>query len=250
MTPVILADLDDTLFTTLKNYAGRDPASLRRVTTAKNGNHSYLCGRRQAILDWLANGATLVPVTARSLDAYARVHLETFVSGAVLSNGALIIGADGSEDLAWSARVRGHCDLAAPALTELRARMMASGADLRIHDHLHDGVLVGMTAKSNDETPAGVEAILGKARALCEGLAAASRVALHLNGNNLAFVPGGVSKRAAVEHLLATRADLSGRPLIGAGDSASDLPFMELCDMMIVPSGTQNSSKLFSRSGD
>ncbi|MBW3243646.1 hypothetical protein KUV57_13310 [Epibacterium sp. DP7N7-1] len=245
MTPVILADLDDTIFTTLKNYQERDPDTLKRVTTAKNGNHSFMCEHRQAILAWLAAGATLLPVTARSLDAFRRVHLDIFTEGAIVSNGAMVLNRDGSEDLTWSKHVAELCresDYIIESAAELISQLPIN---VRIHRHEHREALLGMTVKSNVESDDGVKMNLGFARQAFIEKYPHSEVSVHMNGNNLAFVPGGVSKRSAVQYLLSIRDDLQDRPTIGAGDSLADLPFMELCSMMLVPNKTQNSQKLF-----
>ena len=62
---------------------------------------------------------------------------------------------------------------------------------------------------------------------------------VHLNGNNLALIPPGISKARAVLHLL-ERFRASGELLaIGVGDSASDLGFMRLCDLWMTPAGSQ-----------
>lgn len=245
MKPVIYTDLDDTLFTTLKGYRDVDQSTLLRVTTAKNGNHSFMCGQRQSILKWIEAGATLVPVTARSLDAYNRVTLsaDRFVDGAVLNNGALILRPDGSEDEEWSAVVQGHCDLATPVMEDLIEMLEAAPCDIRIHRHMNGDVMLGMTVKSNEESERGVLMNVGLAQEMSKDKLR-GRVVTHCNGNNLAFVPVGVSKKNAVEYLMRTREDLAGRPSIGAGDSLADLPFMSLCDMLLVPANTQTSMKL------
>lgn len=246
MTPVIYTDLDDTLFTTLKSYRDVDQSSLLRVTTAKNGNHSFMCGHRQSILNWIETGATLIPVTARSLDAYNRVTLSAcrFVDGAVLNNGALILNPDGTEDMSWSEKVEEHCATATPVLQGLIEALEEAPCDIRIHRHMHGDVMLGMTVKSNDETEKGVLLNLGLAEALVQQRNPRGRVVTHRNGNNLAFVPNGVSKKSAVAYLMENRSDLAGRPSIGAGDSLADLPFMSLCDMLLVPARTQTATKL------
>jgi hydroxymethylpyrimidine pyrophosphatase-like HAD family hydrolase len=61
----------------------------------------------------------------------------------------------------------------------------------------------------------------------------------HTNGNNLSFTPTGISKREACRHLIDSIRDGSGAPLIGIGDSLTDLPFMGLCDFIMTPSGSQ-----------
>jgi hydroxymethylpyrimidine pyrophosphatase-like HAD family hydrolase len=247
MTPVILADLDDTIFTTLKNYAGVDPETLRQVTVAKNGNHSFMCKKRDSLLAWMAMGATFIPVTARSADAFDRVSLNVDCAGAVLSNGALILDTAMAEDHVWSRRVADHCYAARDGLEQTCRAIADHGHDVRIHRHMHGDVMLGMTVKSNDETPDGVLRLLDITESLRDGVVGdhVQSFACHRNGNNLAFVPNGVSKKNAVMYLLETRADLAGRPTIGAGDSRSDLPFMGLCDMMLVPAATQASDKLF-----
>lgn len=246
MKPVIYTDLDDTLFTTLKGYRDADLSTLLRVTTAKNGNHSFMCRQRQSILNWIGAGATLVPVTARSLDAYNRVTLSAdhFVDGAVLNNGALILNPDGSEDMHWSEEVEGHCAKAEPVLRKLIAALEAAPCDIRIHRHINGDVMLGMTVKSNEESEKGILLNLGLAEAIVRDCNPRGRIVTHRNGNNLAFVPNGVSKKSAVAYLMKTRTDLAGRPSIGAGDSLADLPFMSLCDMLLVPANTQTSTKL------
>ena len=245
-TPVILTDLDDTIFSTLKSYPGIDASTLTQVAASKVGSHSYMCGRRQAVLDWLGSGATVIPVTARSLDAFQRVQLP-FTAGAVLASGALILDAAGTVDLRWFDWVRGYSRDANEAFAgaiEAVSRFQGASPRLRINRHFHEDTMIGMTIKSNDPSDAVALPLLAEMNGALDAIAGRDRIVTHLNGNNLALVPVGVSKRAAVEYLLETRADLAGRPLIGAGDSTSDLPFMELCDMMLIPRGTRAAALL------
>ncbi len=242
--PVILTDLDDTIFTTMKSYGGQDPQSLRQVAEGGNGNHSYMCGRRQAIWGWLAAGATVIPVTARSRESFARVRLP-FAHGAVLSNGAVILGPDGGPDRGWHRRTEAICATAAPLLAEAEGFAAGLGDAYRHAVHRLGDAVVGLTIKSNPHT--GDDAAAARHLApLREQLAARlPGLVLAVNGNALAILPAGISKLAAVRHLLATRPDLAGRPLIGAGDSHADLPFMQLCDIVLVPNGTRNAEILF-----
>ena len=250
MTPVILTDLDDTLFTTLKNYRDRDPATLRRVTTANNGNHSYLCETREAILKWVSLGATIIPVTARSQGAYDRVDM-VFTEGAVLSNGAIILLPNGDVDTSWSEITRTICLTAAPIYDRISRVLAAFDPDdsiIRVLRHTHNGVMIGMTIKSNDEAEYLIKRNLHTAISLLGPVVPEGAMQMHVNGNNLAIIPPGISKMAAVQYLISVRPDLQCRPLIGAGDSLSDLPFMELCDMMLVPNRSQASARLFKKS--
>lgn len=246
ISPVILTDLDDTIFSTLKSYPDVDPETLIQVAASKVGSHSYMCGHRKAVLDWLGAGATVIPVTARSLDAYRRVQL-AFDHGAILANGALILNADDEIDQIWFDRVRGYCEAAMPAFAQALESMSAFQGTkeiLRANRHFHGETMIGMTIKSNDPLDTVAVPLLTEMNGLLDRIGARDKIVTHVNGNNLALVPVGVSKRAAVEYLLETRTDLANRPLIGAGDSTSDLPFMDLCDMMMIPRGSRAAALL------
>ena len=60
----------------------------------------------------------------------------------------------------------------------------------------------------------------------------------HLNGNNLALIPEPVSKANAVEFLL-NKLDLKARPVIGFGDSLSDMAFLSNCHWWGMPQKSQ-----------
>ena len=68
---------------------------------------------------------------------------------------------------------------------------------------------------------------------------------LRVNGNNLAVLPPGLSKAAAVAHVI-TELHGCGRAsvVIGAADSDTDLDFLELCDIMLLPSRSQLGNSL------
>ena len=69
-----------------------------------------------------------------------------------------------------------------------------------------------------------------KARGLLDGLY------VHGNGNNLAFLPVTLQKREAVREWIRRDQAINGkRPLLGFGDSVSDLGFMAECDWWGTP---------------
>lgn len=248
LRPVVLTDLDDTIFTTMKGYGGCDPSTLRQVSEATNGNHSFMCERRDAIFAWIGSSATVIPVTARSLGAFRRVFLH-FPEGAILSNGAVILTADGEPDPLWTRQTAELCAAAAPDITEALRVAEGAGApgDYRHAVHRQGETVIGMTIKSNlhDEDDAAAAAHLASIRSRIVNSGLQLTTAIH--GNNLAILPPGISKSTAVEYLLDSRRDLAGRPLIGAGDAPSDLPFMKLCDMILVPNRTGNAERLFGK---
>jgi hypothetical protein len=63
---------------------------------------------------------------------------------------------------------------------------------------------------------------------------------IHANSNNLAFLPASLSKRVAVQELLRRDREVNGeRPVLGFGDSITDLGFMDECHMWATPARSQ-----------
>ena len=63
---------------------------------------------------------------------------------------------------------------------------------------------------------------------------------VHLNGNNLALMPLGLNKRFAVQEIIKRDKAVNGeRPIIGFGDSISDLGFMSECHFWGTPGNSQ-----------
>jgi len=229
--PLVFTDLDDTLFASRRK---QPQGALQRVTTATNGHHSYMSPAQEGLFAWLMATAEVIPVTARSSEAFARVHLP-FAGPAVLSMGA-VIRHGGALDPEWHARLERIAADEGARLHEMRGALAAQGPGLRHWIVEEEGLPVYLCAKANAEAPAAVTEALAAAAGRLAGLAEEA-VAIHVNGNNLSAVPRAISKRAAVAHLAETLG--AGRPLIGIGDSISDLPFMEMCHMMMMPAGSQ-----------
>ena len=245
MKPVLFADLDDTLFRSLSRLNG-DTEGLTRVTTATNGNHSWMTARQSRFFAWASDAMEIIPVTARSSEAFARVALE-FPGLAVLSNGALILDADGRPDPDWSAHIATISRHFAPRLQALLAAVsetptLPAGA-LRAWIISEQGHDIYLCVKSNNSGGL-ITRDLDQAEAFLRAQDGGQDLILHRNGNNLSLTPRGISKAAAVSHLLETRAGLSERITFGAGDSLSDLPFMALTDFLLVPPKSQIAQRL------
>lgn len=245
MSMVILADLDDTIFTT--KVADPTCPSLECITHSPTGRVSYLDAHARLLLNWIQQGNTLIPVTARGADAFARVRLP-FEHGAIIANGAIILKPSGEEDRGWSAHTRQLALEAKPAM-EAASAALAQVEGGTITAHRHATTTYGITAKARDRSPAGVEAYISAARTALAAYGLGDTLWAHANSNFLALVPHGISKQAAVQRMLATRPELAGRPLVGAGDSTSDLGFMALCDVLMIPRRSQNASVLLERAG-
>ncbi len=174
-----------------------------------------------------------MPVTARARDVLARVDIAQ--APAICANGGCILTASGEPDMVWHARLsaeaREHEAPAAlyPVLTH------GLGAEYRHWIVSEDGLDLYLVIKSN---VGDVPALTALAESLRAALPHGWRI--HANGNNLAFLPPWLSKRAAVRYLLeSVRTETPGRLVVGIGDSWSDAGFLDLCDMAMIPTAAQ-----------
>lgn len=231
MKILLFADLDDTLFSS----ARKAPPSEAHLPVAylRDGSPiSYASPVQQALLaHWQAH-ATVIPTTARNHDAYRRVRLP-FAQHAIIDHGGIILNPDSTPDHDWLTRSR---DLAAGSHREL-TRLAGHVADAALNTRLiadHD-IPFYLLVKS----PSGDLAALDRAAARLRPQLGDDYRLLH-NGNNLAVLPAWLDKAHAVVHLQTHyRAQYGAILTIGMGDSTSDLPFMQRCDYLLTPAGSQ-----------
>jgi len=231
--PLILADLDDSLFQTRGKCGAWAEADLRLMSRLADGTPSgYATPPQQALLGWLAYGE-LVPVTARARDVLARVDIAQ--APAICANGGCILTADGSPDPVWHARLAAEAKGCAAPAALYPVLTAGLGAEYRHWIVSEDGLDLYLVIKSNTGD---VPALTALGQTLRERLPQGWRI--HANGNNLAFLPPWLSKRAAVRYFLdKVRAETPGRLVVGIGDSWSDAGFLDLCDMAMIPTQAQ-----------
>lgn len=236
--PLILIDLDDTLFQTARKMpegGARHTATLD-VDGQPNG---YMSAMQKTFVEWLLESADVVPVTARSVEAYSRVQLP-FVAGAVCSHGGVILQPDGTLDRDWHGQMTEVLAAYQSRLPALSAATLAIGEEmgfsLRGWVVEEQGLLNYVVTKHNESDDSVLQKVLAEvqARGLVEGMH------IHGNGNNLAFLPNGLAKRHAVQELLRRdRAAHGERPVLGFGDSVTDLGFMNECNFWATPANSQ-----------
>jgi hypothetical protein len=240
--PLALVDLDDTLFQTEAKCPEAERPHLVRCAVAGNDRHSYATRPQATLFAWLAATTELVPVTARGSDAFSRVALP-FRHGAVLANGAVVLMPDGTVDPEWRETVRAGLLDALPTMQSLlsvgRDRALHAGLDLRSWLVTEDGTAAYVVFKDNAD-------VSGSGLAdLAAMMPAPLGWTLHRNGNNMAYIPPCISKRLACERLVGrARAADPARPVLGFGDSLSDLAFMGLCDVLATPGRGQIADAL------
>lgn len=235
MRVIALVDLDDTLFQTIRKCpADVAPDALTPLASARSGEPlGFATPRQIGFLQWLSDGAHVVPVTARSLDALRRVHIP--FAAAVCAHGGVVLDDDGRPDAIWAARIADHAAAATPTLERLAGAIRREDPDLRVrvltegetplyvlvkHPAIDEAALNGAIDRVLPDVPAGWT--------------------VHRNGNNIALMPSYLGKAHAVEYLLPKlRARFPDASVLGFGDSVTDAPFMALCDYAMMPTGSQ-----------
>lgn len=241
MKKFLFADLDDTLFQSLEKCDGRD--TLEPAAFLKDGTPiSFTTAAQRAFIAFAQDGMTMIPATARNLNAYQRVGV-SFASYAVLDYGGIVLNPGGEVDQPWLARMQDAMHAALPGLQELAALIDAwaartgfGGRARLIEDFATPFYLV---VKDPDKIAARLEPI--EREVVQPWLDAGGReYFIHRNGNNLAILPNALNKSHAVAYVTERLRQEHGDILtFGIGDSRSDARFMAACDYAIVPSRTQ-----------
>lgn len=237
----LFADLDDTLFQTLEKCGARE--ALEPAAYLKDGVAcSFTTPAQRALLDFLRQGMTIIPSTARNIDAFRRVKLE-FSSYAVLDYGGVVLLPDGTLDRPWLERMRTAMHGALAGLQEVAGLIddyaRRTGFDGRAR--LVEDCATPFYLVLKDPGKDAARLLPFEREVVAPWLAArADDYYLHRNGNNLALLPRALNKAHAVAHVAAALRQQYGSILtFGMGDSRVDARFMAACDYAIVPAGTQ-----------
>jgi HAD superfamily hydrolase (TIGR01484 family) len=230
---IVFTDLDDTLFQTQRKIS--DGIELVPATLDRDGlPHSFQTPTQTRLLKWLET-ATLIPVTGRNPQAFARVQMR-FDSWAVLDHGATLLEPGGALSLAWRERILALLEPQQVALQEAAKTAdglnRAYGLGCEIHtDRAYDmPFMVVIKHPQRDVNALQALAKLWRDHTKSLGLW------FFANDNNLSLIADGVNKEQAVTWLLEhLQPDLS----FGCGDSIADVPFMNRCDFVISPRQSQ-----------
>lgn len=239
MFQVAFVDLDDTLFSSLHKHEGR--TDLRPAALLRDGSVvSYASGEQRALGGWLGKSDLVVPVTARTAEAFRRVLLD-FDGYAIVSHGATILGADRSSDVDWEARVDRSLVAELPALYDLLETLRSDprdGPPLDVRIAGEPGRPAYLMAKDPHKDASTV--LRASRRCVEPWIAAHPGYTHHLNGNNLAVLPPAIGKQAAVAYLIDRLQREHGELFVlGAGDSLTDAPFLSLCHAAVIPTRSQ-----------
>lgn len=241
--PLVFVDLDDTLFQTARKMAP-DEARYVATTDATGWPNGFMNPVQHSFVAWLLANADVVPVTARSAEVFARVDIP-FTNGAICSHGAVMLDSDGKLDQVWHARTCAALADYQERLPALSERTLAIGAEkglsLRgwvVEEFGLNAYAVTKHNELNDE-------VLGQVAAAVYAAGLLNGLYIHRNGNNLAFLPDPLNKRYAVQEWIRRDQEVNGeRPILGFGDSLSDLAFMSECNWWATPNHGQIAAQL------
>lgn len=249
--PVVLSDLDDTLFQTRRKMV--DELALEPFRTGAVDRslspRSFMTEEQAMLVDWLLEQAELIPVTARGTEEISRVQIP-FRSWAITTHGAVILTPEGKPDEAWKAHMLDKLSAYGERLVTMQrliTEMMETkgiNAWARLN-YEYDGTPIYMVMKHRDSTR------LDELNAIADEIEQqfpTDGFYIHRNSNNVAWLPQPVEKGLAVSWLLEKlRAERGIFPVLGLGDSLSDHRFMQLCSWFGMPRQSQFADAIAQR---
>ncbi|HBB7977690.1 TPA: hypothetical protein KCN52_005930, partial [Escherichia coli] len=203
--PVVLSDLDDTLFQTRRKMVDElalEPFRTGAVDRTLNPR-SFMTEEQSMLVDWLLEQAELIPVTARGTEEISRVRIP-FHSWAITTHGAVILTPEGKPDEEWKAHMLGQLAPYQEKLTSMQRliteMMDAKGINAWARLNFEYGeTAVYMVMKHRDSTR------LDELNAIADEIETVFPTEgfyIHRNSNNVAWLPTPVEKGLAVSWLL------------------------------------------------
>ena len=246
--PVILTDLDDTLFQTKRkmqeelHISPNHIAALDRSLTPR----SFMSDEQFLFVNWMLQNAEVIPVTARGTEEIKRVKLQ-FTSWSITTHGAVILDAKGQNDITWQQKIlhdihpyRSQLLLLQHDIEQMMIKQKLN-AWVRIN-YEYDDVPIYFVMKHRDSNQL---AELYQFDDELQQKFDTSQFYIHRNNNNIAWIPKPIEKGKAATWLINKLKTQRGTfPLIGMGDSLTDFSFMQLCTWFCIPQKSQFSDTI------
>jgi len=247
MEKFLFLDLDDTVFQTRRKCASIEQA-IPAAYALSGEPSSYCLPKQKTLLVLLHEQWRIIPTTARTQAAYARVDLGIPCNdGVILNHGATILCTNGQEDSQWRARLEPQLKTLQPLLHELKHTIETYAQQKSIHvlvRIIHEvGLDYYLEVRHHQAVSTELESVL---KACVQPLLNKMTVFnAYLNSNSLTILPCRINKSHAVSYRIAELRQQYGEILtMGMGDSLSDAPFIAQCDYAMIPQGTQLHQQL------
>jgi len=247
MEKFLFLDLDDTVFQTRRKCISIEQATPAAYAVSGEPS-SYCLPKQKIVLALLHEQWRIIPTTARTQAAYARVDLGIPChDGVILNHGATILCANGQEDSQWRARLEPQLSVLQPLFSELKqaieqyAKQQHIDVLVRI---IHEaGLDFYLEVRHHQAVSIELETILK--HCVQPLLNEMSAFKAYLNSNSLTILPCSINKSHAVSYRIAELSLQYGEILtMGMGDSLSDAPFIAQCDYAMIPQGVQLHQQL------
>lgn len=216
MEPILFAsDLDNTLLFSIAHRQEGD----RCVEWLDGKEQGFLTPDAVSLLETVHQLTRLIPVTTRSVAQYLRIRFPEPVTPAyaVAANGAVLLH-HGQPDAAWEAETQALLTPWLPELERMEAAIPQRLAGRRLRRV--DGAYLFLSCPDPEDA------------AYCRSCLTDTTLSVETTGRKLYLFPPPVNKGAAVARL---RRRFSPSGVIGAGDSAIDVPMLRECDWAIAP---------------
>lgn len=237
MSIVVFSDIDDTLIQTKRKCP--EGAELEVGGLDKFDQPLSYITRQQRKLITQFSTHKFIPVTGRNKDALDRVTID-FSSFKVIDHGAIVLDANDEIMTDWLVFIRDISEVWQPILEQydqaVNAYIKEHELSLRCRVISDFGFPCYISIKGEPEDLRLLEQF---SKDFC---ALGDNARTHVNGHNMALLPPYACKKKAVEflqsHYVAQDADTL---FISAGDSTSDLPYMQGCHFSMIPNTSQIS---------
>lgn len=247
MEKFLFLDLDDTVFQTRRKCSDNKQVSIASYNLAGQPS-SYFLPKQKTLLALLDEQWRIIPTTARTQDAYARVDLGlSLYDGAILNHGGTIISADGQVNTQWYDAIQSQLEVAYPLFPQIKKSIQCyakqHNMDVMIRVIEEAELQYYIEVRHNQAVFSELELVLMQCvKPLLQKMRLFD---VYLNSNSLTILPKCINKLHAVDYRIGVLKHDYGEILtMGMGDSLSDAPFIALCDYAMIPQNTQLHQQL------
>lgn len=238
--PVVFLDLDDTIFQTVRKMPP-DTKAVPVIRKQDGSPSSFMTEKQWKFFQWLSRNALIIPVTGRSVEQLERVNLP-FPSWRIVCHGAVIINADDQIDAHWRSAIQEAIAPLQSPLTDIKEIcedfFSCRPPLVRVRMEKVDEVGIYVCLKN-----LGSDGLCQKFHAVLDVIPCGDDFRVQVNGREICIIPKTISKGLAVKKLI-TDMGLLDVPILGFGDSLSDMSFLSMCDWWGTPRNSQISQRL------